>query len=127
MYSGKARSDSRWELYAWFFMRIAGVFLLLTGAINLIYINLAAKLNPGVQYRWVFFPVHGVGISNNRFVALYGFLIVAFALTHGMNGWREVMDEYVQAPGWRLFWRSLIFFLWAAMLIMAFIISFGLF
>lgn len=127
MFSGKARPDSRWELYAWFFMRFAGVFLLLAGALSMIYINIATKLNPGVQYRWVFFPVHSVGISNNRFVDLYGFLIVAIAGTHGMNGWREVMDEYTQTPGWRLFWRSLIFLLWAALLIMAFIISFGLF
>jgi len=50
-------------------------------------------------------------------------LLLAFAFTHGANGTRNVIDDYVHAPGWRAFIRIALIVFWFVLMGMgAFII-----
>jgi succinate dehydrogenase / fumarate reductase membrane anchor subunit len=44
---------------------------------------------------------------------LYDFLLLAFAFAHGMNGLRQVLQDYVKNPAWmrRVSWGLLVFWL----------------
>jgi succinate dehydrogenase / fumarate reductase membrane anchor subunit len=44
----------------------------------------------------------------NPFWRLYDWLLLTLALLHGMNGLRVVVDDYVQAHGWRLSLQALL-------------------
>jgi succinate dehydrogenase hydrophobic anchor subunit len=47
-------------------------------------------------------------------------LIIIFAGTHGFNGLRVVIEDYIGASWLRVFLRGLIFLVWLFMLIVAF-------
>jgi succinate dehydrogenase hydrophobic anchor subunit len=50
-------------------------------------------------------------------------LVVIFGATHGFNGLRVVIEDYVQRPALTLLLRTLIFVLWVfAMIVAIFVI-----
>ena len=77
--------------------------------------------------RWTFFPnsFHVVNSSipdvNQGWVSDYWqimqMLIVFFGLTHGVNGLRMVIEDYLGASWMRVFLRGLLFLFWLTMLI----------
>jgi succinate dehydrogenase / fumarate reductase, membrane anchor subunit len=89
-----AGTRSRFELYAWVFMRVSGVLLLFMATYHLVWWNLVV----GVEHlsaelvlaRW-----------NQPFWRLYNIALASFALLHGLNGARYVIEDYVRAPGVR--------------------------
>lgn len=92
---GRPRPESGLELYAWLFMRVSGVVLLLLALGHLIIMHI----------------IYNVGEINTEFVAarwsnplwrLYDWLLLALALVHGCNGLRVIVDDYVRRPGLRV-------------------------
>ena len=92
---GRVRPESGLELYAWLFMRVSGILLLLLALGHLALMHL----------------VHSVEEINYAFVAarwanplwrLYDWFLLTLALVHGFNGLRVVIDDYVRRPGLRL-------------------------
>lgn len=83
------------ERWAWFFMRISGVALLGLAVFHLLWMHFAIGVD-NIDFQTV------VERWSNPLWRLYDFALLAFALGHGMNGLRTVIDEYVSSPGWKL-------------------------
>jgi succinate dehydrogenase / fumarate reductase membrane anchor subunit len=63
----------------------------------------------------------------NPWWRLYDFFLLLLALTHGMNGARILMDEYLRAGGWRLFLKIVLSLLYLVLGVMGawVIVTFG--
>jgi len=98
-------SSSSFELFAWFFMRISGVVLLVMAVFHLFYMHFVI----GVEHM-DFNTI--AGRWQNPLWRIFDFFLLAFALLHGMNGLRVVLDDYLSArPGWRAFTKAFVFLL----------------
>lgn len=90
------------ELYAWLFMRISGIALLGLAVFHLLWMHVVIGVDridfETVARRWT-----------NPLWRLYDLLLLTFALLHGMNGLRTIVDDYVRTPGWGAAIRSALF------------------
>lgn len=96
----KVPSRNLFERYAWLFMRGSGIILLGLAVFHLIYMQF---IIPGgataidydvIAARWAD-PVWGF------FWRFFDLLLLAFGLTHGSNGLRQVLNDYIRHPGRR--------------------------
>jgi succinate dehydrogenase / fumarate reductase membrane anchor subunit len=98
----RVRPSSNFELYAWFFMRISGVILLTVAVFHLLYMHVVIGVEnidfETIATRW-----------ESPFWRMFDFLLLSFALSHGINGTRQVLDDYVRARGWRVVARTTVF------------------
>jgi succinate dehydrogenase / fumarate reductase membrane anchor subunit len=106
----RTRSGGRLEVYAWFLTRVTGILLLLMAAFSLVYANLVggpSNLYAAAQMRWAFFPIQfhvqstSVEVApsfSNPFLQVFSFLLITFAATHGINGLRVVLEDYIRHP-----------------------------
>lgn len=118
------RSRSKFELYMWFFTRVSGVLMLLLGAYSIIYANLMGGrglMDAGAQTRWAFFPISFHVSSSkvemtpnfqNAFWQFYALLLFAFAATHGTNGIRVILKDYVRSPILLAWLNALLLLVW---------------
>lgn len=83
------------ERWAWFFMRISGVALLGLAVFHLLWMHFAIGVD-NIDFQTV------VERWSNPLWRLYDFALLTFALGHGLNGLRTVVDEHVESPGWKL-------------------------
>lgn len=132
----RTRSGGRFELYAWFLTRATGILFLLMGAFNLVYANLVggpSKLYAASQMRWAFFPIsfHVQSTSvevtpyfSNPFWKVYSFMLVAFAATHGLNGLRVVLEDYIRRPLLMAWIRAVLVGFWLFLLLAAIFLIF---
>jgi succinate dehydrogenase / fumarate reductase membrane anchor subunit len=92
---GRVRPGSGLELYAWLFMRVSGILLLLLALGHLAIMHLIHSVDEisfsFVAERWA-----------NPFWRLYDWLLLLLALLHGFNGLRVMVDDYIRSAGWRL-------------------------
>lgn len=100
---------SNFELYSWLFMRISGVILLGVAVFHLFWMHVVVGVDAIdfelVAERW-----------SNPLWKLYDFFLLLFALTHGINGFRYILDDYVRTPGWAVFTKSVVFLVYVAFL-----------
>lgn len=100
---------SNFELYSWFFMRISGVVLLGLAVFHLFWMHFVIGVEEIdfdlIAERW-----------RNPLWKLYDFFLLLFALTHGVNGFRYVLDDYVHRPGWLAFAKAAVFVVYVAFL-----------
>ncbi len=101
------------ELYAWFFMRLSGLILLGMAVFHLIYMQF---IIPGgvthIDYdiivtRWA-----------NPGWRLFDLLLLLFALTHGVNGLRRLLEKKVYNASRRGVTKAVLFFAWFLLLVM---------
>ena len=90
---GHRRPSGRgFEAYAWLFMRLSGVVLLGLAVFHLLWMHLVIGVDnidfQLVAERW-----------SNPLWRLYDLCLLYFALTHGVNGFRTVLEDYVRSPG----------------------------
>jgi succinate dehydrogenase / fumarate reductase membrane anchor subunit len=101
---GEARStySSNAELGWWVFMRISGLVLvfLVLGHVwfNNIQIDVAE-----VDYNYV------AERLSKSWVRVYDTFLLGFAMLHGINGLRYSIEDYVQRPGRRFWWKVVLF------------------
>ncbi len=118
------------EYIMWIFTRISGLALY-----TLAFIGIAAAFLMGARYqvdigalaRWTFFPnpnhVVNTNIPDvaqgwaNAWWQIMQMLILFFGVTHGMNGLRVVIEDYLGKSWKRVFFRGAIFLLWIFLLI----------
>lgn len=100
-----APTDSSFELFAWFFMRVSGVLLLLLALGHLVIMHLLNSID-NINYEFV----------ANRWAGTWGIfwrsydgLMLFLALLHGLNGLRTILDDFLRPGGWRVFWMSLLY------------------
>ena len=98
----RVRRTSNFELYAWYFMRISGLILLVIALFHLLYMH----INVGVE---------NIGFEDvaarweSPFWRVFELFLLVFGLAHGINGTRQVLDDYIHSRGWRVVVRTAIF------------------
>lgn len=120
------------EYLMWIFTRISALALFLLAFIGIasaFYLGARTQTDVGTVLRWTFFPNPNHVVNSdipdvtlgwaNAFWQIMQMLIVFFAVTHGMNGLRVVVEDYLDRTWIRPIWRGLIFFLWLFILIVA--------
>ena len=91
----RPKASGRLEVYAWFFMRISGLLLILMVLTHFAVMHLyygVDKINfdiVALRYRTPFWR-------------LYDLVLVVLALAHGLNGARMILDDYVHPRNWRV-------------------------
>ena len=89
---GRRVAGNNFELYSWFYMRVSGVFLLFLVFAHVLImhiINDVSAINYAfVAARWA-----------SPFWRSYDWLMLVLALSHGLNGLKIVVDDYVHRPG----------------------------
>jgi len=115
----------------WLFMRLSALALYLTGLTGLIAaMIMGARTQTDIStiVRWVFFPNPNHVITSdivnldawiNSFWQVIQILAVFFGITHGMNGLRIVVEDFIGSNWWRPIWRGVVFILWAFMLLVS--------
>jgi succinate dehydrogenase / fumarate reductase, membrane anchor subunit len=94
--AGRLRPSGRFELWAWLFMRISGIVLLVLAVGHVLIMHV---LDEGVdrvdfafiQLRWA-----------SPFWKTWDWLMLVLALLHGVNGLRAIVLDYVRPAGVRL-------------------------
>ena len=98
----RVRPTSNFELYAWFFMRISGILLLTIAVFHLLYMHIAIGVEnidfEKIAQRW-----------ESPFWRLFDLFLLIFAWSHGVNGMRQVLDDYILSRGWRVVARTTVF------------------
>lgn len=83
------------ETFSWYFFRVSGVVLIFMVIIHLIIMHASNDVSC-TTYQFV------AARYANPFWRLYDWVLLTLALTHGVNGLRIVIDDYVHSRGWRL-------------------------
>jgi len=85
-------------------------------------------MDAGAQMRWAFFPISfhvessAVEVTpnfSNPFWQAYSFLLVAFAATHGFNGLRVILTDYIRRPLLLAWVKAILLLLWLLVLVAA--------
>lgn len=80
------------ELWAWLFMRISGLVLLMLALGHLVIMHLLNNVDR-IDYNFV------AGRYVGWFWRGYDLLMLVLAMLHGLNGVRILIDDYVHPPG----------------------------
>ena len=119
------------EYMMWIFTRISGLAFFLASIIGLLaalYMGARLHMNLGTLMRWTFFPnpnhvldseIPNIDLWANGLWQIFQILVLFFGGTHGLNGLRVVLEDYVQHPGLQLVLRFIIFLLWIFLLILS--------
>jgi succinate dehydrogenase hydrophobic anchor subunit len=125
------------EYLMWIFTRISGLAMILLSLVGLagafamgarVYMSTQNLVDVWALARWSFFPNPNHVVNTNipdvsigwatAWWQIMEMLILFFGVTHGMNGLRMVIEDYVGASWGRTLLRGLIFLGWLFMLIL---------
>lgn len=93
---GRPRPSEPFETYAWLFMRISGVLLVLLALGHLAQMHLVIGVD-NLSYRVV------AERFSTPFWRLYDLAMLVLALLHGFNGLRVLVDDYIKRDILRAF------------------------
>lgn len=108
----RGRARSSFEYAMWLFMRISGLALIFLALFHMFWLHFV------ISVERIDFNVMASRWSGPH-AALwrsYDLLLLAFAFTHGVNGARMVLDDYVHQPGWRATLKIALVLLWVVLL-----------
>ncbi len=101
--SGRSAGRGNFELYAWLFMRISGIVLVVLVLGHLLIMNI---LDGGVQrINWGFVA----GRWSSPFWRLWDLLMLWLAELHGTNGLRTIINDYAERPQTRFWLKTLLY------------------
>ncbi|NPA31303.1 MAG: hypothetical protein GXO37_04820 [Chloroflexi bacterium] len=112
------------EYLMWLFIRISGaaMFLLaLIGFVGALAMGARTQMDLGTLMRWTFFPnpnhvlnsnIVDIAPWANAYWQIMQLAIVFFGATHGFNGLRLILEEYIHSWGWHMFLRLVLLILW---------------
>src|SRR5689334_19055880 len=99
----RSRGGTNTELYAWLFMRVSGVVLIVLVLGHLFIMNI---LDGGVQrINWAFVA----GRWASPFWQVWDLLMLWLAMLHGTNGLRVIINDYSRRDGTRLTLKALLY------------------
>ena len=91
--AGRPRPESGLELYAWFFMRVSGIALLVLALGHLLVMHILNNVDH-IDFRFV-----AVRYAT-PFWRTYDLVMLWLAMIHGVNGVRTVLADYIRPRGW---------------------------
>jgi len=115
----------------WLFMRLSALALYLvglTGLVAALIMGARTQTDISTVVRWMFFPNPSHVVSSdivnidsfiNSFWQVMQLLAVFFGVTHGINGLRIVVEDFISSGWGRPLWRGFIFILWLFILLVA--------
>jgi len=119
------------EYVMWLFTRISGLALYLLAIIGVVaafILEARTQVDIGALARWTFFPnpnhVTNTNIPDvtlgwaNAWWQIMQMLLLTFGVTHGINGIRTVIEDYVGSSWGKIFLRGALFLLWVLMLLL---------
>ena len=89
--AGQRPGGGGFETFSWYYFRISGVLLIFLVLIHLLIMHVQNDVSC-TTYLFV------VGRYANPFWRVYDWLLLTLGLTHGMNGLRIVIDDYIRNP-----------------------------
>jgi succinate dehydrogenase / fumarate reductase membrane anchor subunit len=112
--TGRLERSSNFELFAWFFMRVSGMILLFIALFHLYYMHFIVDVAEidfiVIAERW-----HGpYGILWRTF----DIALLFFAFTHGTNGVRYIVEDYIHADGMRVALKTGLMIVYVGLLLM---------
>jgi succinate dehydrogenase hydrophobic anchor subunit len=121
------------EYVMWVFTRLSGAALIILGLIGMmggLYLGARLQMDMATLMRWTFFPNPNHVVNSNipdvnlGWTSMYWqvmqVLIVLFGVTHGFNGLRVVIEDYVRNKRVQWVLRAVIAVLWVGVLFVAF-------
>jgi succinate dehydrogenase / fumarate reductase membrane anchor subunit len=93
------------ELRAWYFMRISGLFLVVLALGHLFITHI---LNNVENINYYFVSTRWANPKTGVIWRLWDLTMINLAVIHGFNGIRQVLDEYVTRPSRRVLTHTLI-------------------
>ncbi|GHO44579.1 succinate dehydrogenase, hydrophobic membrane anchor protein [Ktedonospora formicarum] len=108
LYGGPRPAGGGFETFSWYYFRISGVVLIFLVIIHLTIMHVTNDVSC-TTYAFV------AARYANPFWRLFDWLLLTLGLTHGVNGLRVVIDDYVRSPGARMVLQGI-----AAVLLLAF-------
>ena len=126
------RIGFNFEYLMWIFTRISGVIMILfalAGLSSALWMGARTQLGIDAVLRWTFFPnsYHVQGVENtdlwfNNYWQIIQTVVIFFAGTHGVNGLRVVLEDYLHRSWLRIFVRGFLFLFWLFMLLVSIVI-----
>jgi len=114
----RGRSRTNTELYAWMFMRVSGIFLVVLVLGHLFIMNI---LDGGVQrINWAFVA----GRWASPFWQVWDLLMLWLAMIHGTNGVRTIINDYAERDGLRLVLKGLLYLAFAVVVVLGTLVIF---
>jgi succinate dehydrogenase / fumarate reductase membrane anchor subunit len=92
--SSRPRPESGVELYAWVFMRLSGILLLVLALVHLFVMHVVNDVD-AIDFHFV------AQRYATPFWRTFDLMMLWLALIHGLNGLRTVVIDYVRPRGWR--------------------------
>jgi succinate dehydrogenase / fumarate reductase, membrane anchor subunit len=105
MASAHSKQGSTFELYSWFFMRVSGAILLFIAVFHLFYMHFVVDVTK-IQYNVIVDRWLGPA---GTFWRTFDAMLLVFGFTHGTNGVRFVIEDYVHSDGWRATIKTLLY------------------
>lgn len=98
----RPRPGSNFELYSWYFFRISGILLLFFALGHLAIMHLINNVDVinynFISLRWA-----------NPFWRTFDLILLFLSLTHGANGARVLIHDYIYSKKWRTFALSALY------------------
>ena len=119
------------EYMMWLFTRISGLaffVLAIIGLLAALYMGARLHMNVGTLMRWTFFPnpnhvldseIPNIDPWANALWQVFQISILFFGGTHGLNGLRVVLEDFIQRPGLQMLLRFVIFLVWIFLLMLS--------
>ena len=125
MRSRTVRPGLNFEYIMWIFTRISGVAMLTLAAFGMaaaFYMGARMQLDLPALMRWTFFPNPNHVVNSNipdvtqgwanAFWQIMMILVLFLGVTHGFNGLRMVIEDYLGQSVSQVLLRGVIFLLW---------------
>ena len=115
----------------WLFMRLSALGLYLTIFIGLgvaLFIGARTQADISTVVRWAFFSnsfhvtssdIVNIEALQNPFWDIMQYMAIFFGVTHGINGLRIVVEDFIGSSWWRPVWRGFVFILWIFVMLVA--------
>lgn len=103
--SRRVKPSGGFELAAWYFMRISGLVLVLLALGHLFVVHILFNVE---TINYAFVADRWTRPGSGFFWRLWDLAMVVLAVIHGLNGLRQVLDEYVLRPSRRVAVHTLI-------------------
>ncbi len=118
--SSRGRPHGGFEFNMWLFMRVSGLLLIFLALFHMFWLHFVISVEKitfdTIVSRWT--GPHAV------LWRTFDLLLLAFAFTHGVNGLRNVLDDYFHSPGWRAFLSIGLVVFWFVLMAMGMFIIF---